>query len=673
MNPIQQQLIDTLQDDFLNTVEKINETKGLLYCLTEIGKLNDAANSILQKNKFQPVELRSNLNFSNKQNESLAKFVFETNEQAIMDFFIANGMPVDQEFNISPEIRMNLLHLAAKNNNVAMIDYLLANGADINAQIDKEIKKGSHHTPLVVAFCTQSLDAFKYLLARDANTFIKGECSRVLSFDRSYDLYKNLLHHHAKKLDNSDTSMDLLLLYLLSSPTLTSNELEELFSKKKQLRNRFVELVKTSPDDVRLKLLEIAVNKNTMLGRLFNANAKLVLRKETNTHIAIKEYLEAINNKEVRPSAGTQAHRFFNFPENTPRQDDIYLRKILGMPVDLPKTPAVEVAAIFPNKLEQQSVPVNRQLMDQLRFILQDRTIDPSMKQQQVSELLKVIKLLNEKIAELLKYDPITRVSEDALFSHVQVDLNEFKNGYTLIQLAAASGAITTLGPLAEAGVSLSGALHIAVQADKPKCVEKLLANGADINENKGATPLFLAAMNNNVPMLAILLKHNPLKESICDGKTALSTAVSKNHFSAALILLLAGAQPSAEEKTTLVHRQGSLFLAFTRFYSNAPADVRQKLMEIAEDKNTIVGDIFHTYTKTRMGRKSIAKQLTELNAKGGNPGFFKKFPLEKTYHPAMKDVLGLGAPAAVANIQPGVPHGYQPPKNGVFVMPKMQ
>lgn len=103
---------------------------------------------------------------------------------------------------------------------------------------------------------------------------------------------------------------------------------------------------------------------------------------------------------------------------------------------------------------------------------------------------------------------------------------------------AAEAGQTETLQALLNAGVKAdapcqgSTALHAAVVNGRMRAAEMILEGGAqpDATDADGYTPLMHAAMNDDVPMVKLLLRHgaNPAAKSAQDGRDAASMSRSE-------------------------------------------------------------------------------------------------------------------------------------------------
>ncbi len=189
---------------------------------------------------------------------------------------------------------------------------------------------------------------------------------------------------------------------------------------------------------------------------------------------------------------------------------------------------------------------------------------------------------------------------------------------------------------------------------------------------------LWFSAAHDKFVEAACLLKYGADANYMYQSElNVLTIVVNHSNFAVATLLLLAGATIQKGTMDTLMQRQGSLFLAFERFYSNAPDAVKAKMMELARNPTHSLGCVFNRPTKWRLGRESISDKLKALEANGVDPKQAKKFPAKKTYCSEIAHILGLananedvaqhGSSEEVKKEQPE--SGFYVPDGGVKVM----
>ena len=102
--------------------------------------------------------------------------------------------------------------------------------------------------------------------------------------------------------------------------------------------------------------------------------------------------------------------------------------------------------------------------------------------------------------------------------------------------------------------------LFKAIKRNDENLVRQLLANGADTSQTCGysrETPLIMAARNDNLNMVKILLPKSDAKMADSDGWTALMMAASGDNLNMVKILL-----PKSDVKATNKRGQSALDLA---------------------------------------------------------------------------------------------------------------
>lgn len=135
-------------------------------------------------------------------------------------------------------------------------------------------------------------------------------------------------------------------------------------------------------------------------------------------------------------------------------------------------------------------------------------------------------------------------------------DPNIMVDGMTPLMVACLNGKISCAKLLIEHGADLSihvnndpsriTALEVAIEADKPKCLEVLLNSGANPNRrhlDTGVTPLMYASAMGKVECVRLLIRAGANVHARADnGVTALDIAVQKGELECAKLLRAAGA-----------------------------------------------------------------------------------------------------------------------------------
>ncbi|XP_063079589.1 ankyrin repeat and SOCS box protein 2-like isoform X2 [Engraulis encrasicolus] len=160
-------------------------------------------------------------------------------------------------------------------------------------------------------------------------------------------------------------------------------------------------------------------------------------------------------------------------------------------------------------------------------------------------------------------------------------------------------------------------ALLLAVGREHPRCVEWLLAQGADpdIANNDKETPLFKATERGNPELVALLLNHGASVNKLCiQGWTALHEAISQDNVEIAEMLV------KAKAKVNMVNHFGlsPLFVAAQSGHVNALRFILKHGADInsqAEDGATAL------YEAAKNGHENIVEFLLSQNADANKPG----------------------------------------------------
>ncbi|XP_028996664.1 ankyrin repeat and SOCS box protein 2-like isoform X2 [Betta splendens] len=185
-------------------------------------------------------------------------------------------------------------------------------------------------------------------------------------------------------------------------------------------------------------------------------------------------------------------------------------------------------------------------------------------------------------------------------------------------------------------------ALLVAISKDRLRCVQVLLANGADpeITNYDKETPLYKACERNNAAMVAVLLNHGVAVNTPCiHGCTALQEAVAQNNSEICEMLLKAG----AKHKLTNMFGISPLFtaaqsghLAALRFLLKCGADINTQ----AADGATAL------YEASKNGHKEIVELLLFQNADANKPGKTGLLPLHIAAQKGSDIIVSMLVPA---------------------------
>ena len=135
-------------------------------------------------------------------------------------------------------------------------------------------------------------------------------------------------------------------------------------------------------------------------------------------------------------------------------------------------------------------------------------------------------------------------------------------------------------------GAADAGELHEAAIAGDLEAIERLLADGVDVDEKGIASPLFLAARSGHAEAVSLLIENGADINFESKWGTPLHIAVSRGHLSVARVLLEEGADPNipgGDDETAPIHdaaRKGSVEGVQLLLAHGANPNARNRLRE---------------------------------------------------------------------------------------------
>ena len=108
-------------------------------------------------------------------------------------------------------------------------------------------------------------------------------------------------------------------------------------------------------------------------------------------------------------------------------------------------------------------------------------------------------------------------------------------------------------------GHSHAGELHDAAAAGDLETIERLLAEGVDVDQEGIASPLFFAARAGQVDAVVLLADGGADLDRTSKWGTSLHIAVSRGHIEVVRVLLEKGADPSLSSTVADFGRTGSV------------------------------------------------------------------------------------------------------------------
>ncbi len=157
-----------------------------------------------------------------------------------------------------------------------------------------------------------------------------------------------------------------------------------------------------------------------------------------------------------------------------------------------------------------------------------------------------------------------------------------------------------------------NGATSIAVAAEKGKAevIERLITHGADVNKatSDGVTPLFMAAQNKHIESIKILLAHGAdVNKAKNDGTTPLWYAAQEGHTEVVKILI---------ENNADVNKVMDGFTPLYRAVNSGHTEIAKVLIENKAYINAVMNN-GHTTLKLacHLGKLEIVKMLVSAKA----------------------------------------------------------
>lgn len=204
------------------------------------------------------------------------------------------------------------------------------------------------------------------------------------------------------------------------------------------------------------------------------------------------------------------------------------------------------------------------------------------------------------EVLQLVALPFVTGISADGLFQtrypekletllSEPVDPNLMKDGQTALHLAVQMGSCSCCSLLIEADANMDSAvrsfddlspLQLAAVLTNLKVLELLLQSNADTEKSAGfATPLYLAASNNNLQSVRCLIEFAAdVNKPTTGGSTPLFTAARKGHMELCRLLLEYGADtekaPASTGSTPLIAACARNNIEMVRLLIEADADM---------------------------------------------------------------------------------------------------